>query len=53
MFKVPNQADTAEFRAAAVQRVKDGQSIRAVALELKMSRTHRAWRGSGAVLKLA
>ncbi len=37
MFKVPNQAYTAEFRAAAVQRVKDGQSIRAVSRELKMS----------------
>ncbi|WP_213233704.1 IS3 family transposase [Caballeronia sp. NK8] len=44
MFKVPNQAYTAEFRAAAVQRVKDGQSIRAVSRELKMSpQTLRNW----------
>ncbi|SOE70826.1 hypothetical protein SAMN05414139_03887 [Burkholderia sp. D7] len=25
MFKVPNQVYTTEFKAAAVQRVKDGQ----------------------------
>ncbi|KMZ11535.1 Mobile element protein [Candidatus Burkholderia humilis] len=45
MLKVPNQAYTAEFRAAAVQqRVKDGQSIRAVSRELKMSpQTLRNW----------
>jgi hypothetical protein len=27
MFKVPKQACTAEFKMAAVQRVKDGQSV--------------------------
>jgi transposase len=44
VFKVPKQAYTAEFRAAAVQRVKDGQSIRAVSRELKMSpQTLRNW----------
>jgi hypothetical protein len=44
MFKVPNQAYTAEFKAAAVQRVKDGQSIRAVSRELKISaQTLRNW----------
>jgi len=37
MFKVPKQAYTAEFKAAAVQRVKDGQGVSAVARELGMS----------------
>ena len=53
MFKVPNQAYTAEFRAAAVQRVKDGQSIRAVARELKISpQTLRNWVKAAEVGKL-
>ncbi len=44
MLKILNRAYTAEFRAAAVQRVKDGQSIRAVSRELKMSpQTLRNW----------
>lgn len=44
MLKVPNQQYTPEFRAAAVKRVKDGQSIRAVARELGMSpQTLRTW----------
>jgi transposase len=44
MFKVPNQAYTAEFKAAAVQRVKDGQGVAAVARELGISaQTVRNW----------
>lgn len=44
MFKVPNQVYTAEFKAAAVQRVKDGQGLSAVARELGMSaQTLRNW----------
>lgn len=44
MFKVPRQAYTAEFRAAAVQRFKDGQGISAVARELGVSeQTLRNW----------
>jgi transposase len=44
MLKVPNQQYTPEFRAAAVKRVKDGQSIRAVARGLGMSgQTLRTW----------
>jgi transposase-like protein len=31
MFKVPHQVYTAEFKEAAVQRVKDGQGVSAVA----------------------
>lgn len=31
MFKVPNQAYTTGFKAAAVQRLKDGKSLRPVA----------------------
>ena len=37
MFKVPNQVYTAEFKEAAVQRVKDEQGLSAVACELGMS----------------
>ncbi|MBB5404299.1 transposase [Paraburkholderia sp. JPY162] len=44
MFKVPKQAYTPEFRAAAVQRVKDGQGVGAVARELGGSeQTLRNW----------
>ncbi|MGF6980000.1 transposase-like protein [Paraburkholderia sp. JPY465] len=44
MFKVPHQAHTAEFKEAAVQRVKDGQGVSAVARELGMSmQTLRNW----------
>ncbi|WP_018437537.1 transposase, partial [Paraburkholderia atlantica] len=44
MFKVPKQAYTPEFRAAAVQRVKDGQGVGAVARELGVSeQTLRNW----------
>ncbi|SDD99215.1 transposase [Cupriavidus sp. YR651] len=44
MFKVPRQAYTAEFKAAAMQRVKDGQGISAVARELGASeQTLRNW----------
>jgi transposase len=44
MFKVPHQVYTAEFKEAAVQRVKDGQSVSAVARELGMSmQTLRNW----------
>ena len=44
MFKIPNQAYTAEFKAAAVQRVKDGQGVAAVARELGISaQTVRNW----------
>jgi transposase len=44
MFKVPNQVYTAEFKAAAVQRVEDGQDVSAVARELGMSaQTLRDW----------
>lgn len=44
MFKVLKQAYTAEFKAAAVQRVKDGQGVSAVARELGMSeQTLRNW----------
>jgi transposase len=37
MFKIPNQVYTAEFKEAAVQRVKDGQGVSAVARELGTS----------------
>ncbi|MBU9451694.1 transposase, partial [Burkholderia multivorans] len=37
MFKVPKQSYTAEFKAAAVQRVKDGQGIAVVSRELGVS----------------
>ncbi|CAG2156688.1 IS3 family transposase ISBcen17 [Cupriavidus numazuensis] len=44
MFKVPNQAYTAEFKAAAVKRVKDGQAVAVVSRELGMSgQTLRNW----------
>jgi transposase-like protein len=44
MFKVPHQVYTAEFKEAAVQRVKDGQGVSAVARELGMStQTLRNW----------
>lgn len=44
MFKVPHQVYTAEFKEAAVQRVKDGQGVSAVARELGISmQTLRNW----------
>lgn len=44
MFKIPKQAYTVEFKAGAVQRVKDGQAVSAVARELGMSdQTLRNW----------
>lgn len=44
MFKVPHQVYTAEFKEAAVQRVKDGQGLSAVSRELGMStQTLRNW----------
>jgi transposase len=44
MFKVPKQAYTAEFKTAAVQRVKDGQSVSVAARELGVSeQTLRNW----------
>lgn len=36
MFTVPHRAYTAEFKADAVQRIKDGQGLSAVARELGM-----------------
>jgi transposase len=44
MLKVPHQVYTAEFKEAAVQRVKGGQRVSAVARELGMSmQTLRNW----------
>lgn len=44
MFKVPKQSYTAEFKAVAVQRVKEGQGLSVVARELGMSeQTLRNW----------
>lgn len=44
MFKVPKQAYTAEFKVAAVQRVKDGRGVAVVARELGISeQTLRNW----------
>ncbi|WP_088508705.1 IS3 family transposase [Burkholderia ubonensis] len=44
MFKVPHQVYTAEFKEAAVQRIRDGQGVSAVARELGMStQTLRNW----------
>jgi transposase len=44
LLKVPHPAYTAEFKEAAVQRVKDGQGLGAVARELGMStQTLRNW----------
>lgn len=46
MFKVPKQAYMAEFKAAAVQRVKDGQGVGVVVRELGVSeQTVRNWEG--------
>lgn len=44
MFKVPKQAYTAEFKAAAVQRIKDGRGFAVVARELGMSEQRFATR---------
>ena len=46
MFKAPKQACTAEFKVAAVQRVKDGQGVSAVARELGVS--EQTLNGAGA-----
>jgi len=44
MFKVPKQSYTAEFKVAAVQRVKEGSGFAMVARELGMSeQTLRNW----------
>ena len=44
MFKIPKQAYTAEFKALAVKRVKDGQGIGPVARELGLvEQTLRNW----------
>lgn len=44
MKKIPQQAFTAEFKELAVRRVKDGQTIPAVGLELGIShQTLRNW----------
>ncbi len=44
MFKIPKQAYKAEFKAVAVQRVRDGQGVSAVAGELCMlEQTLRNW----------
>ena len=53
MSKIPRQAYTAEFKAAAVQRGIDGQSVSTVARELGMSeRTLCNWIGAAAAGKL-
>ncbi|HDR9488435.1 TPA: IS3 family transposase [Burkholderia aenigmatica] len=53
MFKVPKQSYTAEFKVAAVQRVKDGQGFAVVARELGMSeQTLRNWVKAEAAGKL-
>ena len=53
MFKVPKQSYTAEFKAAAVQRVKEGQGFAVVARELGMSeQTLRNWFKADAAGKL-
>ncbi len=36
-MKRPKQADTAEFKALAVKRIKDGQSVSTVCQELGLS----------------
>lgn len=44
MFNVPHQVYTTEFKEAAMQRIKDGQGVSAVARELGMStQTLRNW----------
>ncbi len=54
MFKVPKQAYTAEFKLAAVQRVKDGQGVVVVARELGISeQTLRNWAKAEASGKLS
>lgn len=53
MFKVPKQSYTAQFRRAAVQRVKDGQGLALVARELGVSeQTLRNWVKAEAAGKL-
>ncbi|ONX56587.1 hypothetical protein A8F17_33590 [Burkholderia cenocepacia] len=53
MFKVPKQSYTAEFKLAAVRRVKDGQRVAVVARELGISeQTLRNWVKSEASGKL-
>lgn len=43
MFKLPKLAYTAEFKAAAAQRMKDRQNVGAVARELSVSELMRNW----------
>ncbi len=44
MFEVPKQVYTAEFKLAAVQRVKEGEGMGAVAREIGISKqTRRNW----------
>ena len=53
MKKIPNQAYTTEFRELAVKRVKDGQTIGAVAKELGLiEQTLRNWVKAAAAGKL-
>ena len=53
MFKVPKQVYTAEFKRAAVRRVKDGQGMAVVARELGVSeQTLRNWVKAEAAGKL-
>ena len=53
MKKIPNQAYTTEFRELAVKRVKDGQTIAAVAKELGLiEQTLRNWVKAAAAGKL-
>ncbi len=41
MFNVPHQVYTAEFKGAAVQRVKDGQGVSAVANSVAITMVDR------------
>ena len=53
MKKIPNQAYTTEFRELAFKRVKDGQTIAAVAKELGLiEQTLRNWVKAAAAGKL-
>jgi transposase len=53
MKKIPNQVYTTEFRELAVKRVKDGQTIGAVAKELGLiEQTLRNWVKAAAAGKL-
>jgi transposase len=53
MMKIPKQEYTAEFKELAVKRVKDGQSVGAVAKELGLvEQTLRNWVKAAAAGKL-